>query len=258
MIDTHAHLAYQDYEADSKAVLERAWQVGLEAIVLIGAGASWAGNQQTLEFAQQDPRLWVSLGFHPCDAEKVELADFALLEKHLRDPKVVAIGELGLDFHWPIDRKKQYDVLLPQLELAKKYQLPIIIHSRKAEAELWAELKKVGHPPQKGVFHCFAGDVNFAQEVIAEGYVLGIGGVLTFKNAKSLHEVVKAVPLEALILETDAPYLAPEPFRGKRNEPAYVDFVAQKIAELKNISVEEVRRVTTETARRLFHLKEVL
>lgn len=257
MIDTHAHLVYEDYAPDADAVLQRAWDAGLEAIILIGAGDAVAGNIATLEFARRDPRLFVSLGFHPCDAEKVNLADLDLLEKNLRDPKVVAIGELGLDFHWPIDRKKQYDILHPQLELAKKYQLPIAIHSRKAEAEVWAELKKVGMPPQKGVFHCFAGDVSFAQQVIAEGFVLGIGGVLTFKNAKTLHEVVKAVPLESLILETDAPYLAPEPFRGKRNEPAYVDLVAKKIADLKNVSVEEVRVVTTQTARRIFRLEGV-
>lgn len=254
MIDTHAHLVYEDYATDVDAVLERAWNVGLESILLIGAGEAWVGNQRTLEFAERDSRLWVCLGFHPCDAEKIALSDLDTLEKHLANHKVKALGELGLDFHWPIDRKKQYDILLPQIELAKKYHLPIVIHSRKAHREVWAELKNVGIPQQSGVFHCFAGEMDFALEVIEQGFVLGIGGVVTFKNARDLHEIVRAVPLEAVILETDAPYLAPEPFRGKRNEPAYVDYVAKKIAELKNVSVEEVKAVTTETAKKLFHI----
>ena len=255
MIDTHAHLNFSQYDDDRAAVLQRAWDQGLTGIILIGAGGGFASNELALAMAQNDPRLFATVGVHPCDVAKMSDGWLVKLQQIVADKKVVAVGEIGLDFHWDdVPRDVQEKGFRKQLCLAKDSSLPIIIHSRNSHQEVWQIIKEEGVPKKKGVFHCFSGDLSFAHEIIEQGFFLGIGGVVTFKNAKDLQALVMQLPLENLLLETDAPYLAPAPYRGKRNEPAYTQLVAEKIAELKKVSVEEVKDVTTKNAVELFSL----
>ena len=191
MIDTHAHLSFEQFSTDSEEVLHRAWQAGLEAIILIGAGGGLDSNCHALEFARQDERLFVSAGIHPCDTGNMQESWLEKLEELLSHKKIVALGEIGLDFHWPEpEHDVQYTWLRAQLPLADKYQVPIVIHSRNSHHEVWKVIQEIGTPKRGGVFHCFAGDLDFAHEVCQAGFYLGIGGVVTFKNAKELQEVV--------------------------------------------------------------------
>ncbi|PIR26738.1 MAG: hydrolase TatD [Deltaproteobacteria bacterium CG11_big_fil_rev_8_21_14_0_20_42_23] len=254
MIDTHAHLSFEAFDEDREAVLDRAWKAGLEAIVLIGAGDDFAGNEKALKLANTDERLFAAVGIHPCDAEKWDESWNEKIRNMLRQEKVVALGETGLDFHWEVNRKTQMRLFLLHLEWSHEFELPFIIHSRSANNEVWEVLMQEGLPKRKGVFHCYSGDLDLAKKIYEQGLALGVGGVISFKNAQELHEIVKQLPLDAFVLETDAPYLAPVPYRGKRNESSYVPYIVEKIAELKNISKEEVVHTTSERAKALFHL----
>ncbi|MFH0800546.1 MAG: YchF/TatD family DNA exonuclease [Pseudomonadota bacterium] len=255
LIDTHAHLTFPEFDSDRAAVLERAWETGLDDIVLVGAGEGLEGNARALELARTDERLFAIVGVHPHDAGKMEVSWLGELEKFAADEKVVAIGEVGLDYHHKeTDPDVQRKCFRGMLALAERAGKPVVIHDREAHDDVWRIIEEVGVPKRGGLFHCFSGDSRFAGCVTEAGFHISIPGVVTFKNARILQEVVADIPLERMVIETDCPFLAPEPHRGKRNEPAFVSLVAKKIAEIKGLYPEDVARVTTLNARRLFGL----
>lgn len=255
LIDTHAHLAFPEFDADRQEVLARAWEAGLSAIIAIGAGAGLAGNRQAIELARTDGRLFATAGVHPHDAAQMDGAWMHELEAMARDEKVVAVGEIGLDYHHrhspPEVQRERFRELLA---LAHRVDKPVVIHDREAHEDVWRIIEEVGVPKRGGVFHCFSGDRAFAERIVAAGFCISIPGVVTFKKARELQEVVAAIPLERMVLETDCPYLAPEPHRGSRNEPARVREIAAAVARIKGLSEEDVARVTTLAAARLFSL----
>ena len=251
-IDTHAHLYDERYDDDRAEMIARAAEAGVTQI--ISMGDTMAASAQVVADAEQYPTLYAAVGVHPesacvlTDAERAQLLTWA---KH---PKVVAIGEIGLDYYWEKDPKAralQRDLFVTQLNLARAAGLPVCIHDREAHGDMLAILQAVGRD-LTGVLHCYSGSLETARELWKLGYYIGIDGPLTFKNAGKLPAIVREAPQDKLLIETDSPYLAPVPKRGKRNEPAYVVHVAAKIAELRGESVEEVARYTTENARRLY------
>ena len=251
-IDTHAHLYDERYDDDRAEMIARAAAAGVAQI--ISMGDTMAASAQVVADAEQYPTLYAAVGVHPesacvlTDAERAQLLTWA---KH---PKVVAIGEIGLDYYWEKDPKAravQRELFVTQLNLARAAGLPVCIHDREAHGDTLAILQVAGRDLM-GVLHCYSGSLETARELWKLGYYIGIDGPLTFKNAGKLPAIVREAPQDKLLIETDSPYLAPVPKRGKRNEPAYVTFVAAKIAELRGESVEEVARYTTENARRLY------
>ena len=251
-IDTHAHLYDQRYDDDRAEMIARAAEAGVTQI--ISMGDTMAASAQVVADAEQYPALYAAVGIHPesacvlTDAERAQLLTWA---KH---PKVVAIGEIGLDYYWEKDPKAralQRELFVTQLNLARAAGLPVCIHDREAHGDTLAILQAVGRD-LKGVLHCYSGSLETARELWKLGYYIGIDGPLTFKNAGKLPAIVREAPQDKLLIETDSPYLAPVPKRGKRNEPAYLVHIAAKIAELRGESVEEVARYTTENARRLY------
>lgn len=251
-IDTHAHLYDERYNDDRAEMIARAAEAGVAQI--ISMGDTMAASAQVVADAEQYPTLYAAVGVHPesacvlTDAERTQLLTWA---KH---PKVVAIGEIGLDYYWEKDpqvRAVQRELFVTQLGIARAAGLPVCIHDREAHGDTLAILQAEGRD-LTGVLHCYSGSLEMARELWKLGYYIGIDGPLTFKNAGKLPAIVREAPQDKLLIETDSPYLAPVPKRGKRNEPAYVTFVAAKIAELRGESVEEVARYTTENARRLY------
>jgi TatD DNase family protein len=253
-IDTHAHLCYPDLRDDLPAILERAKAAGVDRVVSIATTLDDA--RQTLELTRRSEGVFATVGLHPGEIPNVSLCDMKELAVLASEPKVVAIGETGLDYYRSKDHaQKQKDLLWAQLALAKERRLPVVIHNRSAEADL-LEILRAHEPGFRpwGVMHCFSGDEKFARECLEIGLFISFTGILTFKNAEPLRAVAKQLPLDQVMLETDAPYLAPVPHRGKRNEPAFVPYIAEVLAGIKGVSVEEVARVTTDSARRLFQL----
>ncbi len=252
LIDTHAHLDFDRFDKDREEVIQNAFDEGVKRIINVGADMQSSLN--SAKMAKKYDFIYATVGVHPHDAEDVTDADYQVLKKLARDEKVVAIGEIGLDYHYDNSpRKKQQEVFKRQLKLAKELKLPIAIHSRDAKDDTLAILREEGED-LTGVMHCYAYDLSTAKEVINLGFYLAFGGVITFNNASNLRHVVKEVSLDRILIETDAPYLTPVPYRGKRNESKYVKEVAKKIAEIKGIELEEVEKVTTENAKRLFKL----
>lgn len=252
VVDTHAHLASSEYDDDRDAVMNRAWEAGLAAIVVIGAGDGLESNQRALNLLSQDNRLFAAVGIHPHDAAGASEDWISDIRTMLQVPRVVAIGEIGLDFHYDIPRDAQRRWFRRQIELAHELSLPIVIHDRDAHDEILTILDDVGWPPRGGIFHCFSGDVALATHVTQKGFFISIAGVVTFKKADQLKDVVRSVPLEKMVLETDAPFLAPVPHRGKRNEPSFVMHVVDAVAEIKGVSSEDVAQTTSTTAAHLF------
>jgi len=256
LIDTHAHLDSRRFRSVREHVIERAATAGVKAI--INVGASLASSQAAVALAEAYPQIYAAVGVHPHDAKTVTGKTLEELRALALHPKVVAIGEIGLDFFRDLSpRDKQRQAFKQQLALAGEIRKPVIIHDRDAHSQIMAILRQWvqgGHQPA-GVLHCFSGDLAMAQEAIELGFYISIAGPLTFKNARSLRELVRQLPLEKLLLETDCPYLAPHPHRGKRNEPAYVKFVAQEVARVKGLSPEKVARITSGNAQALFALK---
>ena len=207
----------------------------------------------TLELARKHPFIYAAVGVHPDEVGELTEENFAWLKEQCQDPKTVAVGETGLDYYWD---KENHEVqkywFRRQLELAKELELPVIVHSREACADTLEEIKRAHTERLRGVIHCFSYSPETAREYLSMGYYIGIGGVATFKNAKKLKEVVKMLPLERMLLETDCPYLAPVPYRGKRNSSLNLPYVAQAVAELKGVEAEEVIRITNENARKLY------
>ena len=253
LIDSHAHLNNEAFDEDRKELFDRIKE-NMDFVVNIGYDLE--SSEISVEYANKYDFIYATIGFHPDEIGGYNEVAEKKLEELAKNKKVVAIGEIGLDYHWmTFPKEKQQEIFRRQLELAKKLNKPVVIHSREAMEDTLKILRE--YPEIKGIFHCYPGSVESAKEVIARFY-LGIGGVLTFKNAKKLVEVVENIPLDRLILETDCPYMAPTPFRGKRNEPMYVEYVAKKIAEIKNISYEEVVKATNENTKKAYRLDEEL
>lgn len=251
LFDTHVHLNDEQFNDDLEEVMKRAQEAGVEHMVVVGF------NRETIERALQIVEkydfLYASVGWHPVDAIDMTEEDLMWLEEKARHPKVVAYGEIGLDYHWDKSPKDiQQEVFRKQIRLAKKLRLPLIIHNREATEDIIQVLKEEDAKEIGGIMHCFSGSAESAKECLRLNFYISLGGPVTFKNAKKPKRVAEQVPLDKLLIETDCPYLAPHPYRGKRNEPAYVKLVAEQIAELKGISYEEVARATTENAKKLF------
>jgi TatD DNase family protein len=251
LFDTHAHLNAVQYEEDLQEVIDRALKEGVTNIVVVGFDRPTI--KRAIELAEQYDFIYASVGWHPVDAIDMKEDDLKWLEEMALHPKVVALGEMGLDYYWDKSPKEvQKEVFRKQIALAKKVKLPIIIHNREATADILEILKEENASEVGGIMHCFTGSIEIAKQCIDMNFYISLGGPVTFKNAKKPKEVAAEIPLEHLLIETDCPYLTPHPYRGKRNEPAYIKYVAEQIAELKGISYEEVAEKTSDNAKRIF------
>ena len=253
IIETHAHYDDDRFEEDRDELLQRLPKEGVG--VVINSGASVASTRDTIRLAKEYEHVYAAIGVHPSEIEELDDSFIAWMKRQADWEKTVAIGEIGLDYYWdrePEVQERQRYWFGRQLELARETNLPVIVHSRDAAADTMKVMKDHHAEEIPGVIHCFSYSKEMALEFIKMGYYIGIGGVVTFKNAKKLVETVEAIPLERILLETDCPYMAPEPYRGKRNNSLYLTYVRDKIAEIKGISAEEVERVTEGNARRLF------
>ena len=254
LFDTHVHLNDDQFNDDLEEVIERARLNGVERVVVVGFDEKTI--KRAMELIEAYDFMYAAIGWHPVDA--IDLTDDYLkwIEELTAHPKVVAIGEIGLDYHWDKSPKDvQQAVFRRQIQLAKRLDLPIIIHNREATEDVVTILEEEGASEVGGIMHCFSGSPETAQRCLDMNFYISLGGPVTFKNAVKPKEVAKEVPLERLLIETDCPYLAPHPYRGKRNEPSYVKLVAEQIAELKGVSFEEGAKATTENANRLFRIK---
>ncbi|MFQ5863774.1 MAG: TatD family hydrolase [bacterium] len=250
LIDTHAHLYFNHFDGDREQVIQRAFEAGVKKVINIGIDLETC--RQCMEMAEKHTSLFATVGIHPNDSTKLDEKSLATLKEFAQHPKVVAIGEIGLDFYReraPVEIQRQ--AFRNQIALAKDVALPIVIHNRQAVRQILDILKQEGTEGLGGVFHCFSEDEQIAEEVLELGFHISFTGNLTFKNSE-LPEVAKVVPLERLLLETDSPFLSPAPKRGRRNEPAHVIYIAQKLAEIKGTNFDEIERITTENAIRLF------
>lgn len=249
-IDTHCHLSLEDYD-DIDLVVKENRENYIDKIII--SGYSRDTIKETLDLIDKYSDIYATIGYHPSEADITTIDDLNLLEEQIKREKVVGIGEIGLDYHYGSDNKdKQIALFRRQMELASKYKLPVVIHSRDAVEDTIKILKE--YPDVVGDMHCFSGSLEVANIYISMGYKLGIGGVVTFKNS-NLYKVVESVGLENIILETDSPYLTPEPFRGKKNSSKYVIYIAKKIAEILDVPIEKVSEITTLNAVSLFDLK---
>lgn len=252
-VDTHVHLNADQYDEDLQEVIDRALENNVTKMIVIGFDRKTI--ERAIALAEQYDFIYAVVGWHPVDAIDCTEEDLRWIEELAAHGKVVGIGETGLDYHWDKSpRDIQQEVFRKQIRLAKKVKLPIIIHNREATEDVLRILREEGAEEVGGVMHCFGGSVETARESIAMNFMISLGGPVTFKNAKKPKEVAEAISLDHLLIETDAPYLAPHPYRGKRNEPSYVPLVAEEIARLKGISIEEVAAATTKNAEQFFKL----
>lgn len=254
IFETHAHYDDDRFQEDRESLIASMPERGIERI--INVGASIASTKTTLALAEKYEFVYAAVGVHPSDIADLNEETYGWLKEQTSWEKTVAVGEIGLDYYWdkePEVQERQRYWFRRQLELAGETGLPVIIHSRDAAADTLEVMKEAHSGDIPGVIHCYSYSKELAQEFVKMGYYIGVGGVVTFKNAKKLKETVEALPLERILLETDCPYMAPEPHRGERNDSSYIPFVVEKIAELKGVDAETVERVTEENARRLFH-----
>lgn len=250
-IDTHTHLYDEKFDSDRAAMIQTAINAGVQKMYLPNCDSTTIEGMFAVE-NEFPNNCFAMMGLHPCYVKENVLDELKIVEQWLEKRKFAAVGEIGLDYYW--DKSfvhEQQKALRTQIELSLHYRLPIVIHTREATKDTIDIVKEFQSRGVRGVFHCFSGSLETAKQIIALGFYLGIGGVLTYKNA-GLQEVIKQVDLKHLVLETDAPYLTPVPHRGKRNESAYVSLVALKLAELKEVDLEEVENITTENAIELF------
>ncbi len=251
MIDTHCHLGKEDYE-NVEVVIKN-----MENNIMIASGVNNETNQEVLELIKKYPNVYGVIGIHPNEVSTSNEASINWIEAQLKNPKIVGIGEIGLDYHYGIEEKElQKQIFKQLLELARKYNLPVVIHTRDAIEETYQILKEF--KDLKIILHCYSGSVEMAQQFLKLNVYFGIGGVVTFKNSRVLKEVVKMIPLDHILLETDSPYLTPEPFRGQKNEPKNILLVAQTIAQIKEITLEQVLKTTTENANQQFDFHKPL
>jgi len=256
LIDSHAHLDFEDFGHDLDDVVARARAAGLQRIVCIGLWRAPGDFGNALELARRDPSFFsATIGIHPHEAAEVPEEDWATFGRLARDSRVVAIGEMGLDFHYDRSpRPRQEEAFRRSLRIAQDAGKPIVIHVREADEVCLRCLREESIPPQGGVVHCFTGDAAAARAYLDLGLHVSFSGIVTFRTAEPIRDAVRITPRDRLLVETDSPFLAPIPFRGKRNEPAYVAHVAAKVAEVWETSVEEVGSVTSANVKRLFRL----
>ncbi len=256
MIDSHCHLDSDQFDSDREAAIARAIAAGVTTMLAIGTGEGPPHLDAAIQLASKHEVFLATVGVHPHNANRVTGKTYPELNRLARHPKCVAIGEIGLDYHYDFSpREEQHEVFIQHLHLAKELQLPIIIHTREAWADTISILKQHWDPTLGGIFHCFSEGVTQAEEALEMNFHFGIGGVLTYPKADKLREAASFIPLNRILLETDAPYLAPIPNRGKRNEPAYVFDTAKRLAALRGLTVQELDNLTTQNFRRLFSAK---
>lgn len=250
-IDTHCHL-FREYYEDILMVLNDCMEKGVCKVIV--SGCDMKSNKEVLELVKQYDMVYGTIGFHPTELEDFKLKDLEWLERNASNEKIVGIGEIGLDYHYEnTDKEKQQLVFRKQLEIASKMRKPIVVHSRDSIQDTYNILKEYD---LRGSIHCFSGSVEMAREFVKRGFFLGIGGIITYKTAKNIKEVVKGIPLSYLLLETDSPYLAPEPYRAASNSPANIPVIAKAIADLKGLEMAEVARVCTSNTVGLFDFLE--
>lgn len=255
IFETHAHYDDEAFDIDREELFASMKEHGVDKIVNIGANLST--SEQTVALTKKYPFLYGAVGVHPSDVGELDEENFLRLKAMVNNEKIVAIGEIGLDYYWDTsDRETQKKWFYRQMDLAREVKLPAVIHSRDAAKDTLDFIKDANLAEVGGVIHCFSYGKEMAKEYLDMGFYLGIGGVLTFKNAKKLKEVVEYAPIEQLVLETDCPYLAPEPYRGKRNSSLYLKFVAEAIASLKQIDYEDVLEITYKNAMALYNIKK--
>ena len=253
LFDTHAHYDSRQFNEDRDAVLSGMKDRGVSLVV--NPGCDIPTSRTAVELAEKYPFVYAAVGFHPEELEGVELSALEEIRALAAHEKVVAIGEIGLDYYWVKDeegRKKEQEFFRVQMAMAEELDLPVIVHDREAHGDTLAIVKEF--PNVKGVFHCYSGSVEMAQELVKMGWMISFTGVLTYNNARKSVEVAEAIPIERLMIETDSPYMAPVPHRGKRNDSGYVLHVCEKLAEIKGISVEECAAVTLENGCRFFRI----
>lgn len=254
LIDTHVHLNADHYDEDLDAVIDRARDAGIEKMVVVGFDRKTI--ERTMKLIDEYSDVYGVIGWHPVDAVDCTDEDLEWIEELSKHEKIVGIGETGLDYHWDKSPKGiQKEVFKKQIALAKRVNLPIIIHNRESTEDCVEILKEENAGEIGGIMHAFSADENVADEVIGMNFYISLGGPVTFKNAQLPKDIAVHVPLEKLLVETDAPFLTPHPYRGKRNEPSYVKLVAEKIAELRDMPYEAFAKATTENAERLFNFK---
>ncbi len=253
LVDTHCHLIMNQYDSDRSGVIQRARDAGVERMITIGTDIE--ESQRTVALAEEHEGMFAAVGIHPHDVKEIKDPDavYDALKALTASSKVVALGETGLDYHYmhsPAPLQQEHFRIM--IGMAKACSLPLIVHTREAKEDTLNILRQEGGSQLRGVFHCFSGDMEMAETALAMGFYLSFSGVITFQKIKELLEIVKAVPLNRILTETDAPFLAPHPHRGKRNEPAYVRYVTEKVAEIRGISLEEAAKAIFANAATLF------
>ncbi len=252
--DSHCHLQFPEFEEDLPDVIERAFDSGVEGIVVVGTTID--DSLDAIALARQYPEIYAAVGIHPYDTNDVNDELLYELERLMEEQHVVAIGEVGLDYYrGEVTPEQQKKIMAGFVEVARETSMPIIVHQRQANEDIYNIIKENGNGEVTGVMHCFSGDVALAERMIDLGFYISFAGNISFKNFKQ-QDVVRAVPLERLLIETDAPFLAPEPFRGKRNEPAHIIHTAEGAARILGMTEDEIGRLTTENTRRLFGINE--
>ncbi|KIL52443.1 TatD family hydrolase [Jeotgalibacillus campisalis] len=253
LFDTHMHLNADQFEEDIDEVISRAQENDVELMTVVGFDTPTI--HKAMELAEKHDFIYAAVGWHPVDAIDLTEKELSWIEELAKHPKVVAIGEMGLDYHWDKSPKEvQKEVFRKQIRLALRVNLPIVIHNREATQDVVDILREENASEVGGIMHCYSGSLEIAQQCVEMNFMISLGGPVTFKNAKKPKEVAEGIDLKHLLIETDAPFLAPHPYRGKRNEPAYVKLVAEKIAEIKGLSYEEVGKQTTQNAKKLFKI----
>ncbi len=252
LFDTHAHINDEAFNLDRAEILEKLPEQGIS--LMLNAGCSLSSSRECIAMAEKYPYIYASVGSHPDAADEVNddvLEEYRKLCK--LHPKIKAIGEIGLDYHYEdIPRELQKKAFIAQLELARELDMPVIVHERDAHEDGMAIIKQF--PEVTGVFHCYSGSAEMARQLTDLGWYIGFTGVLTFKNARKAIETAQSIPLDRIVIETDCPYMSPEPFRGKRNDPSRVRYVAEKLAEIRGISTEEAMGITFENGKRLYRI----
>ena len=253
LFDSHAHLNDEAFDQDRPELLETFRDAGVGLVM--NAGCSLASSREGIALAEAYPWIYCSVGTHPDTADEVNEEVLEVYRQMCSHPKVKAIGEIGLDYYYEtIHRDAQMRAFRMQMQLAEELDMPVIVHERDAHEDGMSIVKEF--PKVKGVFHCYSGSAEMARQLVDMGWYIGFTGVLTFKNARKAVETAASIPLERILLETDCPYMAPEPYRGKRNHPGYLPKMAEKLAQIRGVPVEEVIRVTTENAKRLYRIED--
>lgn len=255
LFDSHAHYNDEKFEEDREEILKEIYRSGVTK--LVNAGYSLESSKSTIQIANSHDFIYSTVGISPNDIADYKKEDLKEIENLAKSPKVVAIGEIGLDYYWNKENKDlQKEVFISQIEIANKLNLPIVIHTREAVYDT-LEILKNNNCNKKGIFHCCPFNVDLVREGLKLGFYISFAGPTTFKNSKNAHEIIKMVPLDKMLIETDSPYLSPEPFRGKRNDSRNVKYIAQKIAEVKQIPLEEVAKATYNNAEKIFGNKAI-